>query len=104
MREPRERHPAVRVEAIHRLQQSEVGDLTEVVVGLAPAGVAARQRGGQWRVPRHQLVPAVIGGGPGGPDAGEQLGVRQRARQCVRGRTGDSNTGGGGQSRGLPTS
>ena len=48
--------PRLGVEAIDRVEQAEVGDLEQVVEGLAGAAVAQRQALGEGHVAPHQLL------------------------------------------------
>src|SRR5665811_2231676 len=51
---------ALGVEAVDRVEQAEVGDLEQVVEGLAGAAVAQRQPFGEGHVAAHELLAARL--------------------------------------------
>ena len=78
---------ALGVEAVDRVEQAEVGDLEQVVEGLAGAAVAQGQALGEGHVAPHQLLAhgGVVVAGEALPElafAGQLLACPRRAERC----------------------
>src|SRR5262245_47985617 len=64
-----------RVEPLDREEEPDGADLDEVLLRLAPAGVARRQAPHERHVPVHELVPRLVVPRPIGLDQGDEVDV-----------------------------